>query len=83
MKELLLRGVLVTSLSASPFINSNATEFIDGSHLKLQLRNVYFNENFRDENGLSPRAAKNAKSGLKVFYWTSSPGLHRARLVLV
>lgn len=62
MKELLLRGVLVTSLSASPFINSNATEFIDGSHLKLQLRNVYFNENFRDENGLSPRAAKNAKS---------------------
>ena len=56
MKKILLRGVLATSLSALPIITSNATEFIEGSHLKLQLRNIYFNENFRDENGLSPRA---------------------------
>jgi len=62
MKKILLRGVLATSLSALPIITSNATEFIEGSHLKLQLRNIYFNENFRDENGLSPRAVKNAKS---------------------
>lgn len=39
-----------------------AAGFIDDSKLKLQLRNVYFNENFRDEQGLSARAAATAKS---------------------
>ncbi|MDR0279107.1 MAG: OprD family porin [Paucimonas sp.] len=40
----------------------SAAGFIDDSKLKLQLRNVYFNENFRDEQGLSARAAATAKS---------------------
>jgi len=39
-----------------------AAGFIEDSTLKLQLRNVYFNENFRDEHGLSARAAASAKS---------------------
>jgi hypothetical protein len=41
---------------------AGAAGFVDDSKLKLQLRNVYFNENFRDEHGLSARAAANAKS---------------------
>ncbi|MGY3285838.1 MULTISPECIES: OprD family porin [Pseudomonas] len=41
---------------------AGATGFIDDSKLKLQMRNVYFNENFRDEQGMSPRAAATAKS---------------------
>lgn len=41
---------------------AGAAGFIEDSALKLQLRNVYFNENFRDEQGMSPRAAANAKS---------------------
>lgn len=41
---------------------AGAAGFVDDSKLKLQLRNVYFNENFRDEQGMSARAAANAKS---------------------
>lgn len=41
---------------------AGAAGFIDDGKLKLQLRNVYFNENFRDEQGMSPRAAATAKS---------------------
>ncbi|WP_341797999.1 MULTISPECIES: OprD family porin [unclassified Pseudomonas] len=41
---------------------AGASGFVDDSKLKLQLRNVYFNENFRDEHGLSARAAATAKS---------------------
>jgi len=41
---------------------ASAAGFVEDSKLKLQLRNVYFNENFRDENGLSRRAAATAKS---------------------
>jgi len=41
---------------------THAAGFIEDSALKLQLRNVYFNENFRDEQGLSARAAATAKS---------------------
>ncbi|MFB4393338.1 MULTISPECIES: OprD family porin [unclassified Pseudomonas] len=41
---------------------AGAAGFIDDSKLKLQLRNVYFNENFRDEQGMSARAAATAKS---------------------
>ncbi|MGC3893093.1 OprD family porin [Pseudomonas urmiensis] len=41
---------------------AGAAGFIDDSKLKVQLRNVYFNENFRDEQGMSARAAANAKS---------------------
>lgn len=40
---------------------AGAGGFVDDGKLKLQLRNVYFNENFRDEQGLSPRAAATAK----------------------
>jgi len=39
-----------------------AAGFVEDSKLKVQLRNVYFNENFRDEHGLSARAAATAKS---------------------
>ena len=41
---------------------AGAAGFIDDGKLNLQLRNVYFNENFRDEQGMSARAAANAKS---------------------
>ncbi|MGE8384212.1 MAG: OprD family outer membrane porin, partial [Pseudomonas putida] len=41
---------------------AGAGGFVDDSKLKLQLRNVYFNENFRDEQGMSARAAASAKS---------------------
>lgn len=41
---------------------AGAAGFVDDSKLKLQLRNVYSNENFRDEQGMSPRAAATAKS---------------------
>ncbi|MEE5175309.1 OprD family porin [Pseudomonas alliivorans] len=47
-------------LSVAPWVNADG--FIEDSKLKLQLRNVYFNENFRDEHGLSTRAALTAKS---------------------
>ncbi|MEE5152707.1 OprD family porin [Pseudomonas alliivorans] len=47
-------------LSVAPW--ASADGFIEDSRLKLQLRNVYFNENFRDEHGLSTRAALTAKS---------------------
>jgi len=42
--------------------SAGAAGFIEDGTLKLQLRNVYFNENFRDEQGLSARAAATAKS---------------------
>ena len=41
---------------------AGAAGFVEDSKLKLQLRNVYFNENFRDEQGMSARAAATAKS---------------------
>ncbi len=47
-------------LSVAPWVGADG--FIEDSKLKLQLRNVYFNENFRDEHGLSTRAALTAKS---------------------
>ncbi|WP_422403297.1 OprD family porin [Pseudomonas sp. GZD-209] len=50
-------GLLFCTLPAA-----QAAGFIDDASLKLQMRNVYFNENFRDEQGLSARAAANAKS---------------------
>lgn len=56
------RGALLPMLGLMPLAAANAEGFIDDSKLKLQLRNVYFNENFRDEQGLSPRAARTAKS---------------------
>lgn len=56
------RGALLTLLALLPLANANAQGFIDDSKLKLQLRNVYINENFRDEHGMSARAANTAKS---------------------
>ncbi|GFM85581.1 cis-aconitate porin Opd [Pseudomonas cichorii] len=56
------RGALFSVLGALPCASVGAAGFIEDSKLKLQLRNVYFNENFRDENGLSARAASTAKS---------------------
>ncbi|MCJ8177103.1 OprD family porin [Pseudomonas viridiflava] len=47
-------------LSVAPWVSAGG--FIEDSKLKLQLRNVYFNENFRDEHGLSTRATLTAKS---------------------
>jgi hypothetical protein len=56
------RGAILPFLSVLPMAGASASDFIDDSKLKLQLRNVYFNENFRDEHGLSARAARTAKS---------------------
>ena len=56
------RRALFCALGLVPVAAANAEGFIDDSKLKLQLRNVYFNENFRDEHGLSARAARTAKS---------------------
>lgn len=54
--------VLFSLLGLLPLASASAEGFIDDSKLKLQLRNVYFNENFRDEHGLSARSARTAKS---------------------
>ncbi|WP_210644167.1 OprD family porin [Pseudomonas sp. Tri1] len=62
MTTLLTRGALFPILGLLPLATASAEGFIDDSKLKLQLRNVYFNENFRDENGMSARAARTAKS---------------------
>lgn len=62
MTTLLNRGALFPILGLLPLATASAEGFIDDSKLKLQLRNVYFNENFRDEHGMSARAARTAKS---------------------
>ncbi|MFL6966388.1 OprD family porin [Pseudomonas alvandae] len=62
MNTLLTRGALFPILGLLPLATASAEGFIDDSKLKLQLRNVYFNENFRDEHGISPRSARTAKS---------------------
>jgi len=62
MTTLLTRGALFPILGLLPLATASADGFIDDSKLKLQLRNVYFNENFRDEHGMSARAARTAKS---------------------
>ncbi|AZE10716.1 MULTISPECIES: OprD family porin [Pseudomonas] len=56
------RGALLPLAALLPLTTVGAAGFGDDSTLKLQLRNVYFNENFRDEHGLSARAARTAKS---------------------
>jgi hypothetical protein len=62
MSTLYSRQALFSLLGLLPMAGASAEGFIDDSKLKLQLRNVYFNENFRDEHGLSARAARTAKS---------------------
>ncbi|MFO2466514.1 OprD family porin [Pseudomonas sp. 15FMM2] len=62
MSHFLTRASLLPLLGALPLAPAGASDFIDDSKLKLQLRNVYFNENFRDEHGMSARAARTAKS---------------------
>lgn len=62
MTHSLIGRALVPLLGVFPIAVVDASDFIDDSKLKLQLRNVYFNENFRDEHGLSARAASSAKS---------------------
>lgn len=56
------RRALLPLAALLPLTTAGAAGFSDDSTLKLQLRNVYFNENFRDEHGLSARAARTAKS---------------------
>ncbi|MGM3422328.1 OprD family porin [Pseudomonas benzopyrenica] len=61
MSQLLKGGAGCAALCACmPF--ADAAGFLEDSKLRLQLRNVYFNENFRDEQGLNARAAATAKS---------------------
>ena len=62
MSFLYSRQALFCVLGLLPMAGASAEGFIDDSKLKLQLRNVYFNENFRDEHGMSARAARTAKS---------------------
>ena len=56
------RWTLLSVLGLLPLASASADGFVDDSKLKLQLRNVYFNENFRDEHGLSVKSARAAKS---------------------
>jgi hypothetical protein len=62
MSFLYSRQALFCVLGLLPMAGASAEGFIEDSKLKLQLRNVYFNENFRDEHGMSARAARTAKS---------------------
>lgn len=62
MSTLHSRRALFSVIGLLPLATASAEGFIDDSKLKLQLRNVYFNENFRDEHGMSARAARTAKS---------------------
>nr|WP_180206897.1 OprD family porin [Pseudomonas sp. SbOxS1]NYU07218.1 OprD family porin [Pseudomonas sp. SbOxS1] len=62
MPHSLISRALLPLLGVLPIAAVDASDFIADSKLKLQLRNVYFNENFRDEHGLSARAASTAKS---------------------
>lgn len=61
MSRLFTRGAGCAALCAC-LPGADAAGFLEDSRLRLQLRNVYFNENFRDEQGLSARAAATAKS---------------------
>lgn len=49
MSTLHSRRALFSVIGLLPLATASAEGFIDDSKLKLQLRNVYFNENFRDE----------------------------------
>lgn len=62
MTTLHTQRALFSLLGLLPLASASAEGFIDDSKLKLQLRNVYFNENFRDEHGLSAKSARTAKS---------------------
>ncbi|MCK8683027.1 OprD family porin [Pseudomonas umsongensis] len=62
MTTLHTQRALFPLLCLLPLASASAQGFIDDSKLKLQLRNVYFNENFRDEHGLSAKSARTAKS---------------------
>lgn len=62
MNTLITRSAVFPLFALLPLATANAEGFIEDSKLKLQLRNVYFNENFRDEHGMSARAASTAKS---------------------
>ena len=62
MTTLFTQRALFSFLGLLPLTSASAEGFINDSKLKLQLRNVYFNENFRDEHGLSARSARTAKS---------------------
>lgn len=62
MTNLFTQRALFSFLGLLPLASASAEGFIDDSKLKLQLRNVYFNENFRDEHGLSAKSARTAKS---------------------
>ncbi|MCX2901333.1 OprD family porin [Pseudomonas mandelii] len=62
MSKFVTRVAVAVLLAALPLACTWAAGFVEDSKLKVQLRNVYFNENFRDEHGLSARAAQTAKS---------------------
>ncbi|KAA5842758.1 OprD family porin [Pseudomonas chlororaphis] len=62
MSRSIIPGAWFPLVALLPLTTVGAAGFSDDSTLKLQLRNVYFNENFRDEHGLSARAARTAKS---------------------
>ncbi|AZD15281.1 OprD family porin [Pseudomonas chlororaphis] len=62
MSRSITPGAWFPLVALLPLTSVDAAGFGDDSTLKLQLRNVYFNENFRDEHGLSARAARTAKS---------------------
>lgn len=62
MRLCLTCRVIFPCLGSLYFDNANAHNLLAESRLTLQLRNVYFSENLRDENGISAHSAANAKS---------------------
>lgn len=87
MTSLHLQRALFSLLGLLPLAHASAEGFIDDSKLKLQLRNVYFNENFRDEHGMSAKSARTAKSErtewAQGFCWITSRDLRLALSGLV
>lgn len=61
MRHWLIRPMIFSGLNLLP-LWAQASDFAGDSSLKLQLRNVYFNENFRDEHGLGAKSARIAQS---------------------
>lgn len=57
-----LPGASLACLAACIAPTVGAAGFIDESKATLQLRNIYFNDDFKDESGMSARAAASAQS---------------------
>lgn len=55
-------GAVLACVAAALAPEAVAEGFFADSKATLQLRNLYFNDDFKDESGMSPRAAASAQS---------------------